>query len=129
MAMMHRLVFVAAGLAYCLLPTGCSITRKSASYDSTSRMPWLGMELAPKRREPAPETQRIKRDRSVPVEIEPAKLVANGPQKDTSWWQRLSGTEKRPVISLPRTDLVETAPIQIEADRVESTTPDTLEFW
>ena len=115
MPMLRRLIPAVAGLACCLLMGGCSITRKSASIDSISRTPFLGLELAPKRTAPAPETQRIKRDRSVPVDIEPAKLVSNGAQKDTSWWQRLAGSEKRPVISLPRTDVVEAPPTKIEA--------------
>jgi hypothetical protein len=41
------------------LAGGCSVTRKGATVDSTSRMPFFNMELAPKAREPAPETQRI----------------------------------------------------------------------
>jgi hypothetical protein len=73
--------------------------------DSTSRTPFLGLELAPKRPEPAPETTRISRDREKRVDIEPAKLVANGVSQEPNWWQRLTGTEKRSSISLPRTDV------------------------
>ena len=130
MPCVRRDVPVVFGLAICLLSAGCAITRKSASIDSTSKMPWLGLELAPKRSEPAPETRRIKRDHQQPVEIEPAKLVVNGPQKkDTSWWQRLSGSEPRPVISLPRTDVVATPPIQKDADRNITASSETPEFW
>ncbi len=89
----------------------------------------MGLELAPKSSEPAPETRRIKRDHSVPVEIEPAKLVANGVQKDASWWQRLVGPERRPVIPLPRTDIVEPAPMKIGAAPVEPAETDSPEFW
>ena len=38
---------------------GCSVTGKSASMDSISRMPFMNLELAPKPRDPVPETQRI----------------------------------------------------------------------
>ncbi len=88
---------------------GCSVTRRGASVDSTSRMPFFNMELAPKRKEPAPETQRIRWDQSkTVVETEPAKLTANTPAgENSSWWQRLTGTEKKTAVPLPRTDLLE----------------------
>ena len=89
---------------------GCSVTRKGASLDSTSRMPFFNMELAPKRKEPAPETQRIRWDHATSVETEPAKLTANTPTGDSkSWWQRLTGTERKALVPLPRTDIRESA--------------------
>lgn len=102
-------------IVVCLAATvfsGCSITGKNASIDSTSRMPFFGMELAPKRRAPAPETQRIRRDRSQTPEPEPAKLVVNGAQsdKDSTWWKKLTQAEQRPSIPLRRTDVVEPVP-------------------
>jgi len=91
--------------AVCLLAGGCSITRKSASIDSISRTPFFGLELAPRRNTPAPETQRIRQEASAPVDVKPAKLMANGTPKEASWWQRLTGAEKRSSIALPRTDV------------------------
>ena len=92
-------------LAACLGPTGCAVTRKSVSMDSGSKMPWLGMELAPQRRPPAPEVKRIRNDQSVPLEAVPAKLIKEDVPKEGGWWQKLTGTEKRAPIKLPRTDL------------------------
>jgi hypothetical protein len=92
---------------------GCSVTRKSATMDSTSRMPFLNMELAPKRKEPAPETQRIRWDHLTSKDEEPAQLIANAPTGDSkTWWQRITGTEKKgTAVPLPRTDLVEPVPV------------------
>ena len=111
----------------CVLCSGCAVTRKSATLDSTSRTPFLNLELAPQQREPAPETQRISRDREKPVGVEPAKLVANGVPKESSWWQRLTGTEQRPAISLPRTDLAKTAAAE-KPEEAESVSLEP-EFW
>lgn len=126
---------VVAGLVLICLASGCSITRKSASVDSISRMPFFGMELAPKRREPAPETHRIRRDHAVPVDLEPAKLATKGKasSNEKAWWQRLPGVEKRTAISLPRTDVVATpsegAKVSVEESPVEADVNDSPEFW
>jgi hypothetical protein len=91
--------------------TGCAVTRKSVSIDSGSKTPWLGLELAPKKKSAVPEATRIRRDDSVPLEPVPANLVKDSaPQpKEDSWWQKLTGTEKRTPIKLPRTDLEDAA--------------------
>lgn len=110
-----RVLLAAAGMASCLATTGCAVTRKSASYDSTSRMPWFNLELTTPQRKPAPETQRIRRDGSVPLEPEPAKLVTPAKPADTNWWQRLTGTENekskpKPMsVPIPRTDVADIA--------------------
>ncbi len=92
------------------LTSGCSITRKSASVDSVSRLPFFGMELAPKQREPAPETRRIRLEGSIPLEPEPAILVPSAPMKDAAWWPRKKGPDKRTAIAIPRTDLLDSPP-------------------
>lgn len=120
---------VLALVSGCLSPVvGCSVTRKSASLDSTSRMPFFNMELAPKRKEPAPETQRIRWDQTAAVETEPALLIANAPPADNkSWWQRLTGSEKKAAVPLPRTDLV--TPVQATQPVVKLPTNDVpVEF-
>lgn len=127
-------------IAACLATAGCAVTRKSVSIDSGSRMPWLGMELAPKRRTPAPETTRIRRDSTAPVKAVPAKLAKEPPaqkpadsKSDETWWQKITGTEKKPPIQLPRTDL-EDQPLQVNAalkkpvDSVAQHEPDAIEF-
>lgn len=98
----------------CWLMSGCAITRKSASIDSTSRMPFFGLEVGPKQREPAPETHRIRLEGSIPLEPEPAKLITNGSSKSSSWWshkkEKEQEPEKRTTIAIPRTDLPAAAP-------------------
>jgi hypothetical protein len=116
-----RLILLVAS-TLSLLAGGCSITRKSASIDSISRTPFLGLELAPKRNSPAPETHRIRMDQRDRVDVEPAKLVVNGAAKESSWWQKLTGTEKRSAIPLPRTD-------QATSTSSSTETPEEPEFW
>jgi hypothetical protein len=113
--------------AVCLLAGGCSITRKSASIDSISRTPFFGLELAPKRNTPAPETHRIRQEASVPVDVKPAKLMANGIPKEASWWQRLTGVEMRSSIALPRTDLAGTP--AVPPPPAPAPAEDKPEFW
>jgi hypothetical protein len=52
-------VVILAVIVLVSLTGGCSVTRRGATMDSTSRMPFFNMELAPNQREPAPETRRI----------------------------------------------------------------------
>jgi hypothetical protein len=111
-----RTIIAAAAVSASCLATGCAVTGKSATLDSVTKRPFLNIELAPKKRDPAPETQRIRLDGSIPLEPEPAKLVTNGPAKNASWWQRLKGTETKSSISLPRTDLNDPPP---EPQRIE----------
>lgn len=113
--------------ASCLVTTGCSVTGKSASVDSISRRPFVGIELAPKKRESAPETQRISRDGSIPLEPATANLIANAPAKNPSWWQRMKGTDTpKAAITLPRTDLADAPP---EPQQIDASSPmEQIEF-
>ena len=121
---------VAAGLLVVVSVTsGCAVTGKSASIDSTSRMPFLGMELAPRKKDAAPETQRIRRDGSIPLEPEPARLVVNGPARDMAWRQKKRSPEVKAPLRLPRTDLAETASPAPHPEAVPLTPePDVIEF-
>ena len=136
----QRLIVGVVVIAACLATAGCAVTRKSVSMDSGSRMPWLGMELAPKRRTPAPETTRIRRDSTAPVRAVPAKLVKEPPaqkpvesKSEETWWQKITGTEKKAPIQLPRTDLAD-QPVQANAalkksvDSIAQSESDVIEF-
>lgn len=96
-------------LALCLccgVTSGCAVTRKSASYDNQSKMPWFGLELATPRKSPAPETHRIRLEGSIPLEPEPAKLVMSKPRKAASKrLMRNDAAEVRGPIPIPRTDI------------------------
>lgn len=123
-----RTIIAAAAVSTgCVLTSGCAVTGKSATLDSISRRPFVGIELGPKKREPAPETQRISRDGSIPLEPATANLIANAPAKNPSWWQRLKGTETpKAAISLPRTDLAEAPP---EPQKIDASSPmEVIEF-
>lgn len=113
-----------------LAMSGCAVTGKSATVDSTSKMPFFNMEVGPRSKTPAPETTRISRDGSIPLEPEPAKLVVNGSNKDSSWWQRLKGTndQKTVPIKLPRTDIVEVTPKQSKTDPPAPRPDEPIEF-
>jgi hypothetical protein len=125
-----RVFLAAAGMAGCLATTGCAVTRRSASYDSMSRMPWFNLELATPQRKPAPETQRIRRDGSVPLEPEPAKLVTPAKPADSNWWQRLTGAEKEKPkpISIPRTDVAVGPPLPSLTEEPADEEFDAVEF-
>lgn len=105
MSTLKRLLAVSVCVMFGL-STGCAVTRKSASYDSGSKMPWFGLELARPQRTPAPETQRIRLEGSIPLEPEPAKLVLSKPRKAASKTLMKQATpEHRGPIPIPRTDI------------------------
>lgn len=103
---LSRQVLAFATCVLCGLFCGCAVTRKSASYDSTSKMPWMGLELAAPRKAPAPETQRIRLEGSIPLEPEPAKLVMLKPRKESARRSLKKETTDVPrPIPIPRTDV------------------------
>lgn len=114
--------------ATCGLSSGCAVTHKSASYDSGSRMPWFGLELARPQRAPAPETHRIRLEGSIPLEPETARLtkpkklvVKRSSKKDHA--------EKPSAIAIPRTDTATAAAMQPAALEVtDRDEPRLIEF-
>jgi hypothetical protein len=124
------LIVIAGALASatCLIAGGCSVTQKSASVDSVSRLPFFNIELAPRKRDAAPETQRIRLEGSIPLEPEPAKLIANKTSKGTSWWPRRKSSETPTSIALPRTDLTEAASRVEIIEGAPSTPAEPVEF-
>lgn len=59
------------GLCVCLVASGCAVAGKSMSIDSTSRMPWFGLELKERsRKSQGPSFRSIANDSESSVRIE-----------------------------------------------------------
>lgn len=81
-----RLTLCGLGLSVCLAvsASGCAVSGKSVSIDSTSRMPWFGLELKERARKSSqPAYRSIGRDSTSPVRIESLGLAPAARNEET----------------------------------------------
>ena len=116
-----RFCLVLLALGWC---TGCAVERSSLSIDSNSRVPFLGMQLAPAKKKEPVYQKSISRGLSTKSDAAVVQLAVEEPRSDTHWADWLSPA---PRVSqpLPRTDQQPHAPAPANASKPSE---DAIEF-
>jgi len=89
------------------LLSGCALEHPSMSLDSVSKRPFFGVQVAPKKKEPAYD-RTISQDRSRAADAVRIQPAIRETERESHWPNWLTLPTSRPVLSLPRTDQDET---------------------
>jgi hypothetical protein len=92
-----RRQLVVSGVVVALAASGCAVGGKSMSIDSTSKMPWFGLELRErKKKQHGPAFPSVRLDEKSKANVQPASL-SDGSVDEVAVMPRHS-------LTLPRTD-------------------------
>jgi hypothetical protein len=86
------------------LACGCAVERSSLSIDSNSRVPFMGLQLAPPKKKEPVYQRSISRDRAAQSEAAVVRLAQHEPRTESRWTDWLTPSPPRVSQPLPRTE-------------------------
>ena len=104
--MMHRFVLSMVGGVILLAGSpGCQVAKSSFQMDSDSRLPFFGLQMAPKKKEPKPNVSPLSQSEAPVAKTTPASFDGEAATPRGSRWSKWFGRFGKPKrIPLPITD-------------------------